>query len=147
MKSALWSIGKVEDVPKEVQPLIKEHLRRIEHLVPSWCNKISVKFVTDNESDEDGNIKYAEVVVQHEYRRTTLYVYPPWLDDDEETRHERLRHEMAHLSTAPLFQLACRIVDECFADEAGKLLKGELQKASEAATEDFMQILKRVERE
>lgn len=144
MADSPFQMREMSEVPREMRRGLTEHLRRVRHLVPPWCPMIRVYY--EPTPPPDLAMSNCGVHIQVCYRHATLYVYPRWLDLDEERRHHSLVHEMSHFPTRALYDLANSIVKNLVSDSNTRsLLLEQIRATTEAATEDTAQMILRGE--
>lgn len=133
----------VSDVPVELKPVIEEHLKRVEHLLPRWVERVRVQYVSTSDSERQSS---ASVFIQEEYRCVELSIHPMWFHMPDWERHYTLVHEISHVPNTELQHLAESLIEHCVTDEsAAAVLQAQLRKAVEAATEDTANMILRTE--
>ncbi len=91
----IFASGLTADTQREVK-------RQVVHLVqwiPTWVHELIVQI---GDADED----LAHIQLEPDYRRATITLRKSWTQLDPTVRQEALTHEIAHLMTAQLTELA-----------------------------------------
>lgn len=139
----IWQIKDTPDVPKDLRPILEGHLKRVEHLLPRWINSVRVKSIpVPGEGNQD---RAATIMIQDEYRCAEISINPLWWDMDDEGRHRTLVHELCHLPFAQIYEIARSVIENCLEDAAANVMKDQLRRADESATEDTAQMILRAE--
>lgn len=132
-----------EDLPKEVYESCINLLRENQDLIPSWCEEVRVCWDSQGEHTINGNSAAAYIESNYAYRYARLSICPPFLNDSEEDRLDTIRHELAHIVTAPLVNYV-RDSFSILADEDEplcQLISKELGEKVESVTEDLKNII------
>ncbi len=131
------------DVPEEVLKSCLHILLEYEYIIPSWCNGVSVSW---NAREDEDSIAY--ITTLYEYRRADLVICPLFLNEDEEDKRLRIRHELSHILTAPLVGY-CRSTVGILLKDADpileKVIREGLREKYESLTEDLANVLGKAE--
>lgn len=127
------------DTPSEVvqvvQPLLDLYAPMIERLV----DRITVTYVAAL-PEEDGAFE-AAINVRREYRAADICITGYFLQGTELTRRQAIAHELSHILTDPLYDVALNVVDSFVEPGVQAYVLNELRKANELAVDDFSRIM------
>lgn len=133
------------DIPLEVfKPLI-EIFDCWGDVVPTICDEIRVFYTYDDE-DEDPEV-FAACESLSEYRAARIHIYPRWLTEAGESRERIIVHELGHIITAPLAEMADFVAEKCSGDKlVVELIAEQNRRACESTVTDLEKILWRTHR-
>lgn len=83
------------DVPQEIRDSILPHIRRWEHLVPTWIHDLRVAW-------EPEGVYSMLNSSYHEYRYARITVCGNWLTAAYDERDDAVRHELLHITLHPM---------------------------------------------
>lgn len=130
-------------IPRELRGSLIKLLRRVNHLIPEWCNHINVDYSSElDESEAENRGAAASMLPVEHYKHGLLLISPPFFDQDEASRLETLAHEIFHLPFARLWSITSDAIDALQAsDEAKEVLKEEARRAWESGVQDCALII------
>ena len=125
-------------MPNEARLACEEILVENAALIPNWCNEVRVYW--DSDGDEKGSTAYIET--KYAYRYASINICPPFLEEEDEDRETRIRHELCHIVSAPVLEYINRIAEILGKkEEVAALIDKESEEKVESMTEDLVYIL------
>lgn len=123
------------DIPKTVMPELREYLLPCEWLIPSWCQKVRVGWIAQEDEDDAA----LSIEVHYAYRWARINVFPCFhLQTD---KREMVIHEILHAFASVLANYARDaiklLVPEDEAPKFRQSLLDELTNRHEALVQDL----------
>lgn len=110
---------------------VSKRLYANEAVVPAWCDRIEVKY------DPNNTECYACIWVEYANRYAIIAITGSYVDLPEARKQRVILHELCHLYTAPISDVAKNILKE-YVEAAGlKVANGIITERLESATEDL----------
>ena len=128
-----------EEFPDDLKDIVTPYLKKWEPLIPTWVQEFIVRFVPDLNSTLQAHINYRN-------RWFVLKITGNFLDQNEEERHNSIRHELIHLNLEPMASNVSRVIDDLSpqGSEYRSLIDSFYTDGMEAAIEDLSRGLGRL---
>ncbi len=137
------------NMPDEVAGALLDIFLRWAWVIPTACDEIRVFFdhtgyEAEDENDKDDPEIFAACESLSEYHAARIHVYPRWLTEPEGSRERIIVHELGHIITAPLAEVADFVAERCSGDPLVRALVAEHnRRACESTVTDLEKILLR----
>ncbi len=133
------------EIPEEVKNSCRHILIENEFLVPNWCNEVRIYWSPDG-YDKDGDT-VAYITSNYAYRFAAISICPPFLNEEEEDRKSKIKHELCHIVSTPLASYV-KDTANILTDEheiISQIVNREITERAEAMTEDLVYVLMKME--
>lgn len=138
-----------KSIPKEISKVLPVLFKQNAFLVPGWCHEVRVFW--DSNPEEDGGYASDSPAYTHtnyEYRHAEVWICPTFLDHSDYDKEQIVKHELGHIITAPLVDYVHSIFGMLDLDETlEEVIKTELQRHTEAVTEDLTIALRKSDKQ
>jgi hypothetical protein len=133
------------DVPDEVKSSCKDVLLRNEYLIPNWCNEVRIFWNAVADDTNDGTVA-AYIDTSYAYRYASIFICPPFLNEELDDREIRIKHELCHIVSTPLVSYVRDVSNILGVEETtAQLVARESSEKVESMTEDLVYILMKME--
>lgn len=123
------------NLPAEVRDAVLPILVANEHILPTWCRVLIVKWSRTRSERKTAALCDWE----HKYRRAKLTICASWLEHPPEERENVIRHELVHVAVGPLVDTFRALLEATVYDDDHMKAWAEklLEDAMEGVTEDL----------
>lgn len=144
-------VGKLKfskHIPEQLQDTIIKPFAEYEWLIPNWCEEVHVRWMENGGGGDGASTTNASVGTRYDYRYAYIDVCPPFVDNTEESHRDTARHELVHITNAPIYNYVIDMLDTLYPDPTDKiriLIEKELTERIESVTQDMATNIARLE--